>query len=382
MTWSAAMKKLALTLLLGVAGLITGCAATQLSPVAAAREVSLRFIGESTLPHRIEAFGTTFGGISGMDYDAKRGVYYLLSDDRSDINAARFYTAKIAISATDIGKPELLSVTTLKKADGTTYGNKVDDPKNVLDPESIRYRADTDTLLWTSEGDRRLLIHPTLAEMRLDGTMLRTLPTLSMFNMNSTERGSRDNNTFEGLSLSADGRSTWVAMEGPIYEDGEPPSVTSAGGAIRFTHYDLTSGKALRQIAYRADAIPQRPMPPNGFADNGVPEILMLDEHRMLVLERSFAQGIGNSIRIYLLDTREASDTLTLPALADGSARIAPKKLLVNFDSLNLRRLDNTEAMCFGPHLPNGNRTLVVASDDNFNARQINQFLAFELIEK
>jgi hypothetical protein len=37
--------------------------------------------------------------------------------------------------------------------------------------------------------------------------------------------------------------------------------------------------------------------------------------------------------------------------------------------------------MSFGPRLPNGNRTLSVASDDNFNQRQINQFLAFEILE-
>ncbi|TAG05003.1 MAG: esterase-like activity of phytase family protein [Betaproteobacteria bacterium] len=382
MGWSALVKRLLVSLLLGAAAWLVGCTATPTQQASSTSEVALRFISESSLPHRLEVFGTTFGGISGCDYDAKRGVFYLLSDDRSDINAARFYTAKLTISASDIGKPELLSVSTLKKANGSTFGNKVDDPKNVLDPEAIRYRADTDTLIWTSEGDRRLLVHPTLAEMRLDGTMLRTIPTLSMFNMNSAPLGSRDNNSFEGLSLSVDGKSAWVAMEAPIYEDGEPPSVTSAGGAIRFTQYDLTSAKALRQIAYRADAIPARPMPPSGYADNGVPEVLLLDEHRMLVLERSFAQGIGNSIRIYLIDTRTGSDTMNIAALTEGNFRSAPKKLLVNFDSLNLRRLDNTEAMCFGPRLPNGNRTLVVASDDNFNARQVNQFLAFELIEK
>jgi hypothetical protein len=37
--------------------------------------------------------------------------------------------------------------------------------------------------------------------------------------------------------------------------------------------------------------------------------------------------------------------------------------------------------MSFGPRLPNGNRTLIIASDDNFNQRQINQFLAFEVLE-
>jgi hypothetical protein len=37
--------------------------------------------------------------------------------------------------------------------------------------------------------------------------------------------------------------------------------------------------------------------------------------------------------------------------------------------------------MCWGPTLPNGNRTLLFVSDDNFNPRQITQFLAFEFLD-
>ena len=43
--------------------------------------------------------------------------------------------------------------------------------------------------------------------------------------------------------------------------------------------------------------------------------------------------------------------------------------------------LDNTEGMCWGPRRPDGRRTLVVVSDDNFNARQVTQFAAFDYLE-
>jgi hypothetical protein len=344
--------------------------------------VSLRFIGEQTIEQRAQVGKTMFGGISGMDYDEKRDVFYLLSDDRSDNDPARFYTAKLKITASDFARPEFTAVTLLKKPDATNFGNKNDDPKNVPDPEAIRYRAETDTLLWTSEGDKRLNLSPFVREMKLDGTFVREIPTLSMFAMKNGEAGSRDNSTFEGMTLAPDGKTAWVAMEGAIYEDGESPSVENGGAPIRFTQYEITSAKALRQIAYQADAIPHRPIPPNGAADNGVPEVLMLDANRMLVLERSFSRGIGNSIRIYLIDTRDGSDTKDIAALKPGNHTVVKKTLVINFDSLNLRKLDNSEAMTFGPRLPNGNRTLIVASDDNFNRSQINQFLAFEVIEK
>jgi hypothetical protein len=369
---------LALSLFLAVAALLSGCAS---SPFAD-RTPTLRFIGESNLPHRMEFQNTTVGGFSGIDYDAKRGIFYLISDDRSDINAARFYTAKIAISANEIATPLLQTVVTIKKPDGNVFGNRKDDVVNVPDPESIRYRAETDTLLWTSEGDKKLSINPFLREMKLDGTYVRDLPTLPMFSMQMGEKGPRDNLVFEGMSLSSDGRSVWVAMEGALSEDGPLPSIDNGGGALRFTQYDIANAKPIRQITYLPDAIAARPMPPNGFADNGVPEVLMLDPHRMLVLERSYAQGIGNSLRVYIIDTRAGSDTINVAALDSGNHTPAKKKQLINFDSLNLRKLDNTEGMSFGPRLANGNRTLIFVSDDNFNRNQVTQFLAFELIER
>jgi len=348
--------------------------------VARASGYSLRLIGESTLPHRMDAFGTTLGGISGIDYDEARDVYYLLSDDRSDFNAARFYAAKIALSGSALGTPEITAAVTLKRPDGTPFGGKAVGTKDIPDPESIRYRAETDTLLWTSEGDKKLGIDPSVREVKLDGTFIRELPTLPMFKMKAGDTGPRDNLTFEGMSLTVDGKGVWVSMEAALYEDGLAPTVDSVGGPARFTLYHVNSGNPIRQIAYIPDAIPLRPTD-KGEADNGVPEILMMDQFRMLVLERSFSPGAGNSLRVYVIDTRDGSDVLNVPALKPGQYTPVTKRLLLNFDTLGLKKLDNTEGMTFGPRLPNGNRTLIFVSDDNFRNSQITQFVAFELTE-
>lgn len=367
-----------------VASTLFGCASTlpaapDGSP-ARASGFSLRLIGETTLPHRMQAFGTTLGGISGIDYDAARDQYYLLSDDRSDFNAARFYTAKIAITSSGMATPEITASVALKRADGSVFGGKKEGAKDIPDPESIRYRTDTDTLLWTSEGDKKLGIDPSVREMKLDGTFIRELPTLPMFKMKTGDSGPRDNLTFEGMSLTVDGKGLWVSMEAALYEDGAEPTADMAGGPARFTLYHVNSGNPIRQIAYLPDAIPLRPTE-KGEADNGVPEILMLDQFRMLVLERSYSPGAGNSLRVYLIDTRDGSDVLNVPALKAGQYTPVTKRLMANFDSFGLKKLDNTEGMTFGPRLPNGNRTLVFVSDDNFRGSQITQFLAFELTE-
>ena len=67
--------------------------------------------------------------------------------------------------------------------------------------------------------------------------------------------------------------------------------------------------------------------------------------------------GLGELLRSFFTDTRQ---------------------LMADFAQLGLSRLDNTEGMCWGPQLPNGHRSLVVVSDDNFNARQVTQFAAFD----
>jgi hypothetical protein len=160
------------------------------------------------------------------------------------------------------------------------------------------------------------------------------------------------------------------------------PGVGRPGGPCRFTAFDLASGRAVRQVAYPPDPIPQPPAIPGGYADNGVSEVLMLDAWRMLVLERAYSLGVGNSLRLYEIDTRAASDTLALTRLQEGNHRPAEKRLVADFAQLGLSRLDNTEGMCWGPRLPSGARTLVVVSDDNFSARQATQFAAFEYLEQ
>ncbi|WP_395057997.1 esterase-like activity of phytase family protein [Polaromonas sp.] len=350
----------------------------------------LRLIGEARMPHRLQFEGSTVGGLSGIDYDDTSGLYYLLSDDGSAINPARFYTASIAMQAQGLGEPELRSVTFLRQSDGSTYPAALRGI-DVPDPESIRWRAASQSLLWTSEGHALTGAAPALRESRTDGTLLRefTLPPMFDFHLS---QGPRINRTLEGLALSPDGRRAWIAMEAALRQDGPVPTVQVVGGPCRFTEIDLSSGHILRQIAYVPDAVPGAPVPPATQADNGVTEILMLDAERMLVLERAYMAGHGpttsNSLRLYLIDTHTGSDTLGLPTLHSGGYRPVAKVLLADFSAFTgagigprLNRLDNTEGMCWGPRLASGNRSLHFISDDNFNSRQITQWLAFEFFD-
>jgi hypothetical protein len=355
----------------------TGCATRAVAPAAPAGPPQLRLLGEHILPHRLQFKGTTVGGLSGLDYDPASGLWVAISDDRSAINPARFYTlrADVAEGRLDV---ELLDVVTLREEDSKPFPNRKSRGE-VVDPEAIRLLPGGRGVLWTSEGDYAVNQSPAVRESRLDGSFVRALQMPKELQFSRPGMGPRDNLSFEGLALTPDARTAWVAMENALQQDGPEPRHRVPGGPCRFTAFDVASGHAVRQIAYIPDAIPHAPLLP-GAADNGVSEALMIDANRMLVLERAYIVGFGMSLRLYAIDTREASDTLGAQRLAAGQYRATPKKLVADFAQLGLSRLDNTEGMCWGPRLPNGRRSLVVVSDDNFSARQVTQFAAFEYL--
>ncbi|HET8744660.1 MAG TPA: esterase-like activity of phytase family protein [Ramlibacter sp.] len=353
-----------------------GCATRRAAP-AAQGPSQLRLLGEKILPHGLQVQGTTVGGLSGLDHDPASGLWVALSDDRSALQPARFYTLRVDVRASGL-EVEVLAPVTLRQAAGTPFPKRQAGGE-VVDPEAIRLLPGGRGILWTSEGDYPANQSPSVREARLDGSFVRELDVPPMFRFIRPGTGPRANRTFEGLALAPDGRTAWVGMEAALHQDGPEPGVGRPGGPCRFTAFDLASGRAVRQVAYLPDAIPQAPVLP-GAADNGVSEILMIDAARMLVLERAFMAGIGMSLRLYEVETREGSDTLALPRLEAGNHRACPKRFVADLAQHALSRLDNTEGMCWGRRLPGGRRSLVLVSDDNFSTRQVTQFAAFEYL--
>ena len=74
---------------------ITACRSTNISANDKSTVKNIWYIGEYIVPHNVQFNNTTIGGLSGIDYNKDKDVFYLISDDWSQINPARFYTAKI-----------------------------------------------------------------------------------------------------------------------------------------------------------------------------------------------------------------------------------------------------------------------------------------------
>jgi hypothetical protein len=70
----------------------------------------LHFINEYILPNAIQFKNTVVGGLSGIDYDGKRDLYYLISDDPSSKGPARYYSARISVSEKGIDSVQIIDV--------------------------------------------------------------------------------------------------------------------------------------------------------------------------------------------------------------------------------------------------------------------------------
>ncbi|HEU4901517.1 MAG TPA: esterase-like activity of phytase family protein, partial [Flavisolibacter sp.] len=105
-----------------------------------------------------------------------------------------------------------------------------------------------------------------------------------------------------------------------------------------------------------------------------------LNDHQLLVTERSFSTGrLTCNIRVYLAELNGAENIAGVASLQQHpSTSPVRKKLLLNMDSLG-RWIDNVEGATLGPRLPNGKRSLLFVTDDNFSSFERTQFLLFEV---
>src|SRR5688572_18384038 len=142
------MKKI--VCLLFISGTLLGCTAQRKSNEQTIN--SLRFIGEYILPFKMQFKGTTVGGLSSIDYVPGEDLYFMISDDRGDMNPARFYTAKLYFTEKGFDSVKLVDVTYLKQKDGQPYPIRKQDSLHTPDPEAMRYNPKNKTLVWTSEG--------------------------------------------------------------------------------------------------------------------------------------------------------------------------------------------------------------------------------------
>lgn len=376
--------------LLFVLGIVimTGCSSARKTTgkTAAAAIKELHFINEYIFPNDIPFKNTIIGGLSGIDYDKARDVYYMICDDPSSKGPARFYTAKLLISNKGIDSVVFTDVTPILDPLGNQYSDITKDRIHSADLEAIRYDPVQDILIRSSEGQRFIrdgkqeLQNPDIVIMDRSGRYIDSFALPANMHIQAEEKGPRHNSVFEGLTFGDNENSVFVSVEDAIYEDGRSAATGDSTAWTRLLKFDEKTKKQIAQYAYQADAVRYTPAPAGAFKINGVSDILYIGNDQFIVIERGYSTGrLPSDIRVYIADIKNAEDISTTALATQTVKRPVTKKLLLDMNALGLF-IDNIEGVTFGPVLPNGNRSLVFVADNNFSARQKSQFLLFEIL--
>ncbi|WP_381565525.1 esterase-like activity of phytase family protein [Streptomyces eurythermus] len=228
---------------------------------------------------------------------------------------------------------------------------------------------DSEGLVVDRDGTRLVSseTEPSVRRYGPDGRLLDRLPVPAALRVAPAGRATA-NQTFEGLTLLPGGRTLLASMEYAIAGD--------SAGTVRFQTWQRHRGRftPAAQYAYRTDP---------GL---GVPEVQATPDGRLLVLERGFTAGVGNTVRLYLADPRHATDTRDIENLTDrDGVRPVRKTLLADIaacPSLGATArqpqpnplLDNIEGMTVTGRDTEGRLKVLLVSDDNQNPVQTTRF--------
>ena len=347
---------------------------------------SLKLISSIEIPFDKTFQNTKVGGLSGIDYDAKNDLYYLISDDRSVFNDSRFYTAKIRLVENKVEGIDFQSVSTLKNETRKVFGNWNTTPTTSADPEDIRFNPKSNTLVWSSEGarvltsEKEVLQNPSLNFMDLKGDFLGNVTLPENLKMQKLDKGPRNNGTLEGITFDKNYQNIYTNVEEPLFEDGDQAN-TSKGGLIRLYQFNAKTKNNTAQYGYQLESIAREPNPKGAFAVNGVSAIQFYGKNQLLVVERSYSTGTqACTVKVFLCDLKKATNIKNLASLQNQNLQLGSKKLILNMDDLGIF-IDNIEGLTFGPKLANGNPSIIFVSDNNFSDKQKTQVLVFELVK-
>ena len=332
-------------------------------------------IGEATFPTGYRFNNVELGGLSGITYDSQQHLFYAVSDDFGKRAPARFYTLKIDLHTGKLTQSDVqfVKIDTLLAQNGQPYVIKS------ISPEGIAHTQD-DRFYISSEGAGDRTFSPFIGSFSRVGRETGRLNLPAVFSADSAgTTGARPNYSFESLCLSPDGKTLFSAVENALTQDG-PPASLEHKSPVRLIRFDLKQNVVSAEYLYWVDRVAAPPSPKDGFADNGLSELIALDNNRLLALERSYSAGVGNTIKLYevLLDAADNIAAISRLNTYDvKSIKPVTKRLVLKLT--DHQTLDNLEGMTLGPILPDGSQSLILVSDNNFNPKQKTLFMAFAI---
>ncbi|MDY3553076.1 esterase-like activity of phytase family protein [Gemmata sp. JC717] len=378
-----------------------------LAAAAPAARADVTLIGVGTLP----GDATDLSGLKGKTSDGTphdrlggmgsaiaytgRGSEYLLVSDRGPKDGATDFVCRwhrMEIRVTPGTKTpvtlQLSGTTLLTNEHGQRFVGSLDafshraPERNLrLDPEGARVGRDGTVYLSDEYG-------PGLYAFNASGKRVASLPVPAHFVAPKPGKapadelppksvsGRQPNRGMEGLAIAPDGKTLFGIMQSPLIQDGALDGKNNRTGVnCRILELHLATKKS-REFVY--------PLHDAGY---GVNEILAVNDHEFLVLERDGKGGNEAEFkRLYLIDLTDATDVSAVSSLpAKGlPAAVKPVKkkpfldlLAPKYGIAGAECPEKFEGLAFGPDLPDGRRLLLVTADNDFLADKPFRVYAF-----
>ena len=331
-------------------------------------------------------FDRRVGYFSDIYYEAGSNSWWGLSDRGPgggtlpyDTRMQRF---TLDVNATTGAISNFAIVETLKfNSGGAAMTGQAPSPTNVLgksfDPEGVVINPRTGTFLVSDEYG------PSLLEFDRSGNLIRSFTTPANLIPRAADGtpnyagdtgntlGKRTNRGFEGLAISPDGRFAFAMLQSAMLEEG-------AGNGVfnRIVKFDVTTGAAVAQFAYKMDSAAQ---------GRGISALVALGNDKFLVLERNNRGiGVGATLAnadkaVFQIDLAGATDisniTLGTTTLPNGVTAVAKGAKVIDLDADTLAALGNKspekwEGLAVGPRLNNGKYLVLAGTDNDYSVTQ------------
>ena len=258
-----------------------------------------------------------------------------------------------------------------------------------FDPEGIRVAPDGTFYVSDEYG-------PYIFQFDRQGHLLRRIPLPFKFAITNPSSdpnvellgntsGRQGNRGMEGLAISPDGTTLFGMMQNAFLQDhGLSPGTTDRLGLNnRIFKIDLLTGET-HEYVYVLDAINR---------GQGVCEILAINDHEFLVLERDNRSNLQSPPqaptrkKIYKINLEGATDVSDVASLPAGvlPATIIPvgKTLFIDLldadFNLTPTIAEKIEGLAWGPDLEDGRHVLYVVSDNDLNPSLATQIYSFAI---
>ena len=368
--------------------------------LAGAAQAAPEFTGSIVVPGSMgDQFGTSIndgrlGMFSDLYYDRQRNEWWGVSDRGPgggtishetraqrftiDVNAASGAISNFQVQQTVKFTKDGIAFNGLAPASSGILGNAHDPEGLVINPRNGNLLVSDEYGASVYEFNRngqfiRALNLPQNLVPKVNGTVNYTAAPSTLTSGREGNRG------LEGLAISPDGKYAYAMLQNGTVSDS-----TVAGRSMyaRIVKFDMDSGNAVGQFAYKLDGA--GPAPAQG---RGIAAIVALDDHRFMVLERN-SRGVGvpnanlasPDKKVYIIDIAGATDvsginlnTVALPAgsVAVGKNASALLDLAANAPAaFGGRSPEKWEGLTVGPQLTDGSFLLLAGTDNDYSVTQ------------